>query len=211
MWMRYWLSLVTVFPLFFPFTGLVHIFTCWWWFTLLHAFTISCVQYVCMYTRQRWLEQCLKLAQYMDYIHVPIKLISLSKKADLDVMQCHPLRKTQFSQYQAWSAAVGWPGDRNCYAVSHAQNAIRWLSQVDAYYRLTPLYNGLERRLCTWVDLKIINYSVLTSDCIFIQLGGKHRGRREKILTCSAWRHMYGVNIARNISPVINFHPQNTV
>ena len=85
---------------------------------------------------------------------------------------------------------------------------VGWLSQVDAYFSLTLLYNGLEKEA---MYLKIINYSVLTSDCIFIQLSGKHRGRREKILTCSACRYMYGVNIARdsrNMLPVINFYPK---
>ena len=85
---------------------------------------------------------------------------------------------------------------------------VGWLSQVDAYFSLTLLYSGLEKEA---MYLKIINYSVLTSDCIFIQLSGKHRGRRQKILTCSACRYMYGVNIARdsrNMLPVINFYPK---
>ena len=35
----------------------------------------------------------------------------LPYKTGLDVMQSHPLRRTCFSQYQASSAALGWPGD----------------------------------------------------------------------------------------------------
>ena len=35
----------------------------------------------------------------------------LPYKTGLDVMQSHPLRRTHFGQYQASSAALGWPGD----------------------------------------------------------------------------------------------------
>ena len=33
----------------------------------------------------------------------------------LDVMQSHPLRRTYFSQYQASSAALGWPWGGDCH------------------------------------------------------------------------------------------------
>ena len=37
-------------------------------------------------------------------------------------MQSHPLRRTHFSQYQASSAAVGWPGDWDCYIMHRMQS-----------------------------------------------------------------------------------------
>ena len=45
-------------------------------------------------------------------LHVwTIKEPHLPYKTGLDVTQSHPLRRTRFGQYQASSAALGWPGD----------------------------------------------------------------------------------------------------
>ena len=37
------------------------------------------------------------------------------QKAGLDVVQCHPLYRTCFNQYQASSAVLAWVGDGDCY------------------------------------------------------------------------------------------------
>ena len=37
-------------------------------------------------------------------------------------MQSHPLRRTRFGQYQASSAALGWPGDGDCYLMHRMQS-----------------------------------------------------------------------------------------
>ena len=46
----------------------------------------------------------------------------LPYKTGLDVMQSHPLRRTRFGQYQASSAALGWPGDGDCYLMHRMQS-----------------------------------------------------------------------------------------
>ena len=46
------------------------------------------------------------------------------KKAGLDVMQSHPLCRTCFGQYQASSAALGWPGDGDCYLIHQVAGLI---------------------------------------------------------------------------------------
>ena len=43
-------------------------------------------------------------------------------KTGLDVMHCHPLCRTHFNQYQAWSVALGWPGDGDCYLMHRMQS-----------------------------------------------------------------------------------------
>ena len=47
------------------------------------------------------------------------------KKAGLDVMQSHPQHRTCFAQYQASSAALGWPRDGNCYLM-HKMQSCGW-------------------------------------------------------------------------------------
>ena len=51
-----------------------------------------------------------------------IKELHLPYKTDLDVTQSHLLRRTRFSQYQASSAALGWPRDGNCYIMHRMQS-----------------------------------------------------------------------------------------
>ena len=46
----------------------------------------------------------------------------LPYKTGLDVMQSHPLRRMRFGQYQASSAALGWPGDGDCYLMHRMQS-----------------------------------------------------------------------------------------
>ena len=56
-------------------------------------------------------------------IHVwTIKEPHLSYKTGLDVTQSHPLHRTRFSQYQASSAALGWPGDGDCHIMHRMQS-----------------------------------------------------------------------------------------
>ena len=43
-------------------------------------------------------------------------------KTGLDVTQSHPLRRTRFGQYQASSAALGWPGDGDCHIMHKMQS-----------------------------------------------------------------------------------------
>ena len=46
----------------------------------------------------------------------------LPYKTGLDVIQSHPLRRTRFGQYQATSAALGWPGDGDCHIMHRMQS-----------------------------------------------------------------------------------------
>ena len=50
----------------------------------------------------------------------------LPYKTGLDVMQSHPLRRTRFGQYQASSAALGWPGDGDCYNIMRRMQSGGW-------------------------------------------------------------------------------------
>ena len=50
----------------------------------------------------------------------------LPYKTGLDVMQSHPLRRTRFGQYQASSAALGWPGDGDCYNIMRRMQSGDW-------------------------------------------------------------------------------------
>ena len=46
----------------------------------------------------------------------------LPYKTGLDITQSYPLHRTRFGQYQASSAVLGWPGDRNCYIMHRMQS-----------------------------------------------------------------------------------------
>ena len=50
----------------------------------------------------------------------------LPYKTGLDVMQSHPLCRTRFSQYQASSAVLGWPGDGDCYNIMRRMQSGSW-------------------------------------------------------------------------------------
>ena len=55
----------------------------------------------------------------------------LPKKIGLDIMQSHPLRKICFNQYLTSSAALGWPGDGDCYLTHRMQSGGWHYSKVD--------------------------------------------------------------------------------
>ena len=54
-----------------------------------------------------------------------IKEPHLPYKTGLDVTQSHPLHKTRFGQYQASSAALGWPGNGDCHII-HRMQSVGW-------------------------------------------------------------------------------------
>ena len=61
--------------------------------------------------------------QLMNYISL--------KNAGVDVEQSHPLCGEHYSQYQASSAALGWPAmTRRWGLLSHTREAVRWLAMT---------------------------------------------------------------------------------
>ena len=60
---------------------------------------------------------CTGLGTRLVHEHLPYKT-----GLHVDVTQSHPLRRTRFSQYQASSAVLGWPGDGDCYLMRRMQS-----------------------------------------------------------------------------------------
>ena len=72
-------------------------------------------------------ETTILLETYHVYTHLwTINEPHLPYKTGLDVMQSHPLCRTHFGQYQASSAALGWPGDGDCYNVMRRMQSGGW-------------------------------------------------------------------------------------
>ena len=110
----------------------------------------------------------------------------LPYKTGLDVMQSYPLCRTRFGQYQASSAALGWPGDGDCYIMHRMQLGGSKVSRdsskactliiITYLWRIIPLCFGtmtLHIKLCTfhWHDL-------MSHRSNYIPLGRGHLNNR---------------------------------
>ena len=68
----------------------------------------------------------------------------------LDGLQCHPLYRTDFGQYQASSAALGWPGFWDCYPM-HRIHSNGW-----PYYECDK-----QIRMCILQSFKLGTQSII--------------------------------------------------
>ena len=94
-------------------------------------------------------------------------------------MQSHPLRRTRFSQYQASSAALGWPGDGDCYNIMRRMQSGGWPYSKSWYVCWTKKGSLLTTgNWKTWPMFRL-SASVVTSDNWALD-----RGQR-KIDVCS--------------------------
>ena len=95
--------------------------------------------------------------------------ISLNK-ASLDVMQSHPVHRTHFGQYQASSAALGWPCDGDGFIMQERQSS-------DWPYP----YNKVVSYVHVAVLLKLLLQALLIIECTCTQ------GEASELLEILAW------------------------